>query len=242
MNSVERVIEYLKLDVEEEDHEKGREAPAYWPSREGKVVVKNLTCRYAPQLDPVLKDVSFEIQPTEKIGICGRTGSGKSTLALSLFRFLHQDSGTITIDGIDISKLSLESLRSRLTILPQEAQLFSGTIRDNMDPFNQHEDADIWDALRQVGLTGKTPGPSRAGSRAGSQVDLKSYAAKAAKEDLRTKSLKRLQAEAIKPTPPPQEITDEDQEAVEERVVIRSLEEKVAVGGKNFSQRALPVL
>lgn len=71
------------------------------------------------QLDPVLRNVSFTIAPKEKIGICGRTGSGKSTLALSFFRFLHQESGSIIIDGLDISKLSLSTLRSRLTILPQ---------------------------------------------------------------------------------------------------------------------------
>jgi ABC-type multidrug transport system fused ATPase/permease subunit len=71
------------------------------------------------QLDPVLRDVSFTINPKEKIGICGRTGSGKSTLALSFFRFLYQESGRIIIDGLDISQLSLSTLRSRLTILPQ---------------------------------------------------------------------------------------------------------------------------
>ena len=125
----------LKLDVEEEDHQRGEDPPAYWPTQDGSVVVEGLTCRYAPQLDPVLRDVSFTIQPKEKIGICGRTGSGKSSkpsvcllsgeltycaaLALSFFRFLHQSSGSIVIDGIDIAKLNLESLRSRLTILPQ---------------------------------------------------------------------------------------------------------------------------
>lgn len=119
MNSVERVSEYLDLEVEEEEHAKGVEPPAYWPSKEGSVVVEGLTCKYAPQLEPVLRNVSFEIKPKEKIGICGRTGSGKSTLALSFFRFLHQESGKIIIDGLDIGKLSLSTLRSRLTILPQ---------------------------------------------------------------------------------------------------------------------------
>lgn len=119
MNSVERVAEYLELEVEEEEDSKGVEPPAYWPSRDGSVVVENLTCKYAPQLDPVLRNVSFTIAPREKIGICGRTGSGKSTLALSFFRFLYRESGGIVIDGLDISKLSLMTLRERLTILPQ---------------------------------------------------------------------------------------------------------------------------
>nr|XP_018261799.1 ATP-binding cassette transporter [Kwoniella dejecticola CBS 10117]OBR83957.1 ATP-binding cassette transporter [Kwoniella dejecticola CBS 10117] len=200
MNSVERVGEYLELEVEEEEYAKGIEPPAYWPSREGSVVVENLTCKYAPQLEPVLQGVSFTIGPREKIGVCGRTGSGKSTLALSFFRFLHQDGGKITIDGIDISKISLTALRSRLTILPQEAQLFSGTVRDNLDPFDQHEDSAIWEALSQCGLVNRSRYPSR--------------------------TLQVGQDAA----------TDREEGEEEERVMIRSLDEKVAVGGKNFSQ------
>ncbi|KAI9634405.1 ABC transporter type 1, transmembrane domain-containing protein [Dioszegia hungarica] len=236
MNSVERVGEYLDLEVEEEKGKAGIDPPAYWPTRDGSVVVSNLTCRYAPQLDPVLRDVSFEIGPREKIGICGRTGSGKSTLALSFFRFLHQESGSIVIDGLDIKKLSLAALRSRLTILPQEAQLFSGTIRDNLDPFAEHEDADVWDALQKCGLstTGKTPSgsraPTRQASRSGSKVDL--TASRGKEVDLRMavgKSLVKGTVDAIGGD-------EADDEEVEERVTIRSLDEKVAVGGKNFSQ------
>lgn len=114
-----------------------------------------------------------------------------------------------------------------------EAQLFSGTVRDNLDPFGQHEDAEIWDALRNVGLSAKTPFASRAGSRAASTLDLKSHS-NGGKLDLRKQSLKKLQAEAIKPTPE-DDVQDEDDE-VEERVMIRSLDEQVAVGGKNFSE------
>jgi hypothetical protein len=108
-----------------------------------------------------------------------------------------------------------------------EAQLFSGTIRDNLDPFGQHEDAEVWDALRQVGLAGKTPSASRIGSRYGSSVDLKT-AGKG--KDLRQQSLKNLQAEALRPG------SDADEAEEVERVSIRSLDEKVAVGGKNFSE------
>ncbi|CAK9784394.1 unnamed protein product [Cutaneotrichosporon oleaginosum] len=211
MNSVERIAEYLELEQEESEGSEGVEPPAAWPSRDGSIVVSNLTCKYAPQLDPVLRDLSFEIGPREKIGICGRTGSGKSTLALSFFRFLYQEAGSIVIDGLDISKLSLATLRSRLTILPQEAQLFSGTVRDNMDPFGQHEDLEIWDALRQCGLTGRTPGASLAASRAMSRS-----ASRAVSRPASSLSL-ALGFD-------------------EERVMIRSLDEPVAAGGKNFSQ------
>ncbi|CAD6568215.1 MAG: hypothetical protein TREMPRED_004364 [Tremellales sp. Tagirdzhanova-0007] len=236
MNSVERVAEYLDLEVEEKEDCRGFEPPAYWPSREGSVVVDNLTCHYAPQLEPVLRGVSFTIAPREKIGICGRTGSGKSTLALSFFRFLHQSGGSIVIDGLDISKLSLSALRSSLTILPQEAQLFSGNIRDNLDPFGQHEDYEVWEALRNCGLAGKTPGASRLTSRNPSHVDLESQSTK--KRDVGHKQLfKALPAEAVEPTALSEdEELSEDESQIEERVTIRSLDETVAVAGKNFSQ------
>ncbi|WWC90401.1 uncharacterized protein L201_005336 [Kwoniella dendrophila CBS 6074] len=257
MNSVERVGEYLDLEVEEEEHAKGVEPPAHWPSREGSVVVENLTCRYAPQLDPVLQGVSFTVGPREKIGVCGRTGSGKSTLALSFFRFLHQDGGKIVIDGLDISKLSLNALRSRLTILPQEAQLFSGTVRDNLDPFDQHDDSSIWEALSQCGLITKSRHPSRIASRVQSKSDLNSL--KTPTKQKSTPSKKSLRGQAsvrslmknldkklenlkdnddndnhLKINNGVQD--EEEEEEEEERVVIRSLDEKVAVGGKNFSQ------
>ncbi|WVO14579.1 hypothetical protein L204_102214 [Cryptococcus depauperatus] len=228
MNSVERVGEYLKLDVEEEDHQKGKEPPAYWPTADGSIVVQNLTCRYAPQLEPVLKDVSFTIGPKEKIGVCGRTGSGKSTLALSFFRFLFQESGNIIIDRQDISKLSLSALRSRLTILPQEAQLFSGSVRDNLDPFDQHGDADIWEALSQCGLVGKSQYPSRTASRMQSQTNLSSLSAAVNEQEDESLAKNVLKKKL--------EEQQGDNKEEGERVVIKSLEEKVAVGGKNFSQ------
>ena len=87
----------LNLEVEEEDHEKGQEPPAYWPSRDGSVVVEKLTCQYAPQLEPVLRGVSFTIEPKEKIGICGRTGSGKSSKSFLpiMTRCLHTPSSRV---------------------------------------------------------------------------------------------------------------------------------------------------
>lgn len=93
--------------------------PAFWPSRTGGVSVKNLVLKYSPELDPVLKSISFEIKPAEKIGLVGRTGSGKSTLALAFFRFVDPQEGKIIIDDVDITTIGLEDLRSRLTIIPQ---------------------------------------------------------------------------------------------------------------------------
>ncbi|OAV90001.1 hypothetical protein PTTG_07447 [Puccinia triticina 1-1 BBBD Race 1] len=148
-NSMERIHEYLRVEQEPKN---GIQPPAAWPSKQGTVEVEGLTARYAPHLPPVLKSVSFSIKAGEKIGICGRTGSGKSTLALSFFRFIEAEAGRIIIDGLDISKLDLASLRSRMTIIPQESVLFSATIRWNLDPFSEHDDTQIWDALRRVGM------------------------------------------------------------------------------------------
>ncbi|KAG0140699.1 hypothetical protein CROQUDRAFT_664859 [Cronartium quercuum f. sp. fusiforme G11] len=149
MNSLERIHEYLDIDQEPKS---GVLPPAAWPSRNGSIEVENLSVCYAKNLPRVLKGVSFRVEPGEKIGICGRTGSGKSTLALSFFRFIEAEEGRIVIDGQDISKLDLATLRSRLTIIPQESVMFTATIRWNLDPFSEHEDSRIWDALRRVGM------------------------------------------------------------------------------------------
>lgn len=94
-----------------------------WPFS-GTIEINNLTMQYAPDLGPVLHNITIDIRPREKIGIVGRTGSGKSTLALSLFRFMEPTEGSIVIDGIDISKIGLEDLRRRLTIIPQGNVIF----------------------------------------------------------------------------------------------------------------------
>ncbi|KAF9404553.1 hypothetical protein BGZ94_004106 [Podila epigama] len=157
LNSVERVQEYLHMPQEPPAIIEGSRPPAGWPY-DGKIEIKDLTMQYAPDLGPVLHNISINIRPREKIGIVGRTGSGKSTLALSFFRFMEPTSGSIVIDGIDICKIGLEDLRRRLTIIPQDAVLFNGTIRSNLDPFQEHEDHEIWEALRRVHLV-KTADP-----------------------------------------------------------------------------------
>ncbi|KAI9304779.1 P-loop containing nucleoside triphosphate hydrolase protein [Cunninghamella echinulata] len=148
-NSIERVVEFTK--IEQESNVVTKIAPSDWPSKGG-IEFQNLHIKYAPDLDLVLKGISFKVNPGEKVGIVGPTGCGKSTLTLSVFRFLEAFSGKIMIDGIDISALSLEQLRSNLTIIPQDPVLFSGTVRSNMDPFNEFSDDSILEALARMKL------------------------------------------------------------------------------------------
>ncbi|GAA5908059.1 uncharacterized protein JCM6883_004104 [Sporobolomyces salmoneus] len=170
-NSLERVQEYTLVEQESQG---GVAPPARWPDRNGSIKVKKLTASYAPELPPVLKEVSFEVKGGEKVGIVGRTGSGKSTLGLSFFRFIEPTSGCIEIDGQDINKLKLQHLRSALTIVAQDAALFAGTLRFNLDPFDQYEDSALWDVLHRVqmaSLTAATPVASRPVSDAGSDEE-----------------------------------------------------------------------
>ncbi|RKO83047.1 P-loop containing nucleoside triphosphate hydrolase protein [Blyttiomyces helicus] len=121
-----------------------------WPSA-GAIDVKDLSVRYSKKSDPVLRNVSFSIRGGEKIGIVGRTGAGKSTLSLALFRIIEHDliTGTLSIDNIDTANLSLHTLRSNMTIIPQDPVLFTGSVRTNLDPFGVVPDADLWTALRR---------------------------------------------------------------------------------------------
>ncbi|KAM7200448.1 P-loop containing nucleoside triphosphate hydrolase protein [Rhypophila sp. PSN 637] len=148
MNAAERIIEYTELSTESLD---GTSPPAAWPT-EGRIEVHDLVVGYASDLPPVLKGISFNVNRTERIGVVGRTGAGKSSLTLALFRFLEARSGTVYIDGIDISKIKLHDLRSRLAIIPQDPVLFSGSVRENLDPFNHHTDAELRDCLERVHL------------------------------------------------------------------------------------------
>ncbi|KAE8321309.1 hypothetical protein BDV39DRAFT_186013 [Aspergillus sergii] len=153
MNSVERVKEYLEVEQEAAAVIPESRPPAHWPSG-GAVEFANYTTRYRPDLDPVLRNVSFTVQPGEKVGIVGRTGAGKSSLALALFRGLEAEKGRIVIDGVDIGSIGLRDLRESITIVPQDPTLFTGTIRSNLDPFNLFTDEQIFTALRRVHLIG----------------------------------------------------------------------------------------
>jgi ABC-type multidrug transport system fused ATPase/permease subunit len=153
MNSVERIKEYLDVEQEAAPVIEETRPAANWPAQ-GSVEFIGYTTRYRSDLDPVLRDVSFKINPLEKVGIVGRTGAGKSSLALALFRGLEAESGKILIDDIDIGLIGLQDLRESITIVPQDPTLFTGTIRSNLDPFNLFTDEDIFTALRRVQLIG----------------------------------------------------------------------------------------
>lgn len=153
MNSVERVKEYLDVEQEAEAIIEDSRPPKNWPAEGGVEFVKYST-RYRAELDPVLRGVSLKINPKEKVGIVGRTGAGKSSLTLAIFRALEADSGNIIIDGIDISKIGLQDLRENITIVPQDPTLFMGTIRTNLDPFDQYTEEEVFEALRRVQLIG----------------------------------------------------------------------------------------
>ena len=155
MNAIERVVEYSNITIE--DHGEKSPVPAAWPT-EGRIEVSELVAGYAPDLPPVLKGLSFSIEKNQRVGVVGRTGAGKSSLTLALFRFLEARSGSIYIDGLDISTISLPTLRSRLAIIPQDPVLFSGTVRSNLDPFDNHSDAELYDALERVHLIPSRPG------------------------------------------------------------------------------------
>jgi len=144
--SVERVKEYAETTTEADWIVPDNRPPDDWPDQ-GSIVMSDFDLRYREGLPLVLKQINCDIKPGEKIGIVGRTGAGKSTLTLALFRILERAGGKILIDGIDISKLGLQDLRSRLTIIPQDPVLFSGTLRLNLDPFDSHTDEELWGIL-----------------------------------------------------------------------------------------------
>ncbi|XP_012274748.1 probable multidrug resistance-associated protein lethal(2)03659 [Orussus abietinus] len=151
MTSVERVLEYTNVESEpplESTPEK--KPPKDWP-QSGKMEFKEVFLRYSPTEPPVLKNLNFVIQPREKIGIVGRTGAGKSSLISALFR-LADIEGQVVIDGVAVGEIGLHDLRSKISIIPQEPFLFSGTLRRNLDPFDSYTDDVLWRALEEVEL------------------------------------------------------------------------------------------
>lgn len=153
MNSVERVLEYMNIEQEPliADPANAVTPPPQWPDS-GKVEVNNLSLKYAPHLPYVIKDVTFTIEPLEKVGIVGRTGAGKSTIITALFRFLEADTGSIKLDGVNIANIDLKRLRRSITIIPQDPTLFAGSIRSNLDPYDEYSDEEIFTALKRVNL------------------------------------------------------------------------------------------
>ena len=141
---------------------------------EGLIQFRGFSTRYRPDLDNVLTDFSLTVRSGQKVGIVGRTGAGKSSLSLALFRLMEASGGSITIDREDISRLGLQDLRSRLTIIPQEPTIFSGTLRFNLDPAGQYPDCQLLEALRTAGLEKAVAeeGLSQAVSEAGAGFSL----------------------------------------------------------------------
>lgn len=145
--AVERVREYNHTDKEAEwTVQSPAPPPDPWPSA-GCIQIKNFGLRYRQDLDMAIHDVSISITGGEKVGIVGRTGAGKSSLTIGLFRIIEAAEGQILIDGVDISQLGLHQLRSRITIIPQDPVLFSGSLRMNLDPFDTYSDEEVWRAL-----------------------------------------------------------------------------------------------
>ncbi|XP_070789628.1 ATP-binding cassette sub-family C member 8 isoform X3 [Pituophis catenifer annectens] len=147
LGAVKRLNALIKTEAENyEGLLSPAQIPQNWPDQ-GEIQIQNLSVRYDSTLKPVLKHVTAHISPGQKIGICGRTGSGKSSFSLALFRMVDAFEGRIIIDGIDIAKLPLQTLRSRLSIILQDPILFSGTIRFNLDPEKKCTDSTLWEAL-----------------------------------------------------------------------------------------------
>ncbi|KAL7292206.1 hypothetical protein TKK_0014159 [Trichogramma kaykai] len=168
--SVERVLEYTKLpaesnfrDVEVPNVKSSKKAvaaaeanklliepPVDWPCS-GRVTFDDVRLKYSDEDQPVLKSLSFTIEPTEKVGVVGRTGAGKSSLIAALFRLTDVE-GSIMIDGLDTANLALEDLRKHISIIPQDPVLFTGTLRYNLDPFGEFTDDQLFEVLEEVEL------------------------------------------------------------------------------------------
>ncbi|OAX79950.1 hypothetical protein ACJ72_05730 [Emergomyces africanus] len=153
MNATERIHHY-GTDLDEEAPLHLIELDSKWPQT-GRISFSDVEMRYREGLPLVLQGLSMDIRGGERIGIVGRTGAGKSSIMSALFRITELSAGSIKIDGIDISTIGLHDLRSRLAIIPQDPALFHGTIRSNLDPFNEHSDLELWSALRKADLAGQ---------------------------------------------------------------------------------------
>ena len=118
----------------------------------GAIEMQDVSLRYRAGLPLVLKSITLSIPPHCKLGIVGRTGAGKSSLVLALLRLVELEAGTVHIDGVNVANIGLHALRSKISVIPQDPVLFSGTVRSNIDPFKAFSDAQLWDGLRRTRL------------------------------------------------------------------------------------------
>ncbi|XP_033742886.1 multidrug resistance-associated protein 5-like [Pecten maximus] len=162
--SVERIHDY-ESNIETEEDSVSVIPDKNWP-QEGRLVFSDVMMRYRKDMDPVLRNIRFDIKPKQKVGIVGRTGAGKSSLAVALFRLCELSEGHISIDGVDIAHIPRKTLRSRLSTIPQDPVLFTGTLRYNLDPFDLYTDEVIWAAIEQAHMKEKIKGY-------GEQLDLR---------------------------------------------------------------------
>lgn len=163
LNSVQRIIQYsTEVETEEPASDK-KDPPAHWPDS-GAIEFKSFSAKYSEGGNDVLRELSLSIKSGEKIGIVGPSGCGKSTLSLALLRFILTSKGSIEVDGRRLSDTNLQAIRSRFTLVPQDPTLFSGTLRSNLDPNGEHDDATLWNAIKRSGL-------ARAGNGDGLSLD-----------------------------------------------------------------------
>ncbi|KAK9673866.1 hypothetical protein RND81_12G194700 [Saponaria officinalis] len=148
MISVERILEFSQLPSEAPLIIENNRPKPEWP-KEGCIQLEDLHVRYSPDLPMVLKGITFTIPAKTRVGVVGRTGSGKSTLIQALFRVVEPSKGLIHIDGLNICSIGLKDLRSKLSVIPQDPTLFRGTVRDNLDPLQEHSDSQIWEIMNK---------------------------------------------------------------------------------------------
>ena len=148
--SIDRICEYLSLEAEEDTFENSF-PPENWPEH-GRIELENFSSTFTECREPVLSDLNLRIEPGSLIAVVGKSGSGKTSLALSLFNAIKHCNGSIRIDDVDIAHLGLQPLRKSLSVFPQEAALFTGTLYFNLDPEQQYKDSELWTVLEQVGI------------------------------------------------------------------------------------------
>ncbi|KAK4054059.1 hypothetical protein OIO90_003704 [Microbotryomycetes sp. JL221] len=149
MNSVQRILSFSDVDQETPPNRQG-EPPANWP--QGEIDFKDYSAKYSESGADVLHHLSLKIRKGERVGIVGPSGCGKSSLSLALLRFIVRSSGDILIDGRSVEETNLDALRSRVTLIPQEPILFSGTLRSNLDPDGEYDDQELWQAIQRSGF------------------------------------------------------------------------------------------